>query len=927
MAEELTYLIVKSYEGEYLTPAVITPIGSTDLLSQNQPNNGPNPAPAAEPTEQPTQPPIDSDQQHAPSTQEELHEPSAPLPPRNSTASQKQEPSLYHGAGHATFNSGHTYTGNFANGFMEGKGVFVWRDGVKYEGDFKDNKISGSGEYTWKNGSKYIGDVKDGLRSGVGRFACGGCLKGQVAYEGEWEAGKTNGSGKLVYNKEGTSFYEGTWLNGLKHGKGTMHYVSGNVYSGEWSKNVKEGKGKMVWSDRGEEYEGHWENGMPHGFGVYTWNGNHSKNHQLPMQNTYEGEWVCGKRTGYGVFEYASGARYEGQWRDNLKHGQGSCIYENGRVFTGEFRNDRPVIEAPKFQNDYPFIFNLKGLPVNQSDPTLVEETMRAINNVILRHTNDLRKVYSYYCNLGMGKEAENEAPNHAITRIQLWKFFDDCKLKQKGHSFVDLDRTCIAHFKDDPLFKKLYNDPHNVSQHFIFRDFLDVILRISHRIYSTHTGDLSIHEHGVAAAFSHFIKADIIPNSREESKEVEEDAIVFEKALFVEMEQQFSDGVYKLYSTLATKNFRKTVTIRILLHFLNDARIIDADSGPLSISKFLSVFDSQIPGVIGDLGSYNLEFELVPYEMFVSFYDCLKQKTLGLLHQKAYEAASLKAAEFAVVAAALEAERLALEMQSQALLADEAVKDAEAAAAAAMDLVSKEAEKAEAVETPVGKKDKGGKAHKDAPPIKGGKDASKDVKDVKEVAATVPKEQGGQQGKLAAPLGVEFTKEREIRSGSFALDAGKVLEIFGVEEELKPEPKNAMPKIEEFIDPGQEGDLMTEIRDTTGIHYMLHMTDEDDYDRVLELSGPLDLRNTNMSRSLTHDKPATLRILFAQELVPNFIGASGKKINWIRHKANVEINVRTSGVLLDSTETVLSLTGAMDSIHIAGVPSSWWDL
>ncbi|KAJ3031057.1 UNVERIFIED_CONTAM: hypothetical protein HDU68_006645 [Siphonaria sp. JEL0065] len=118
------------------------------------------------------------------------------------------------------------------------------------------------------------------------------------------------------------------------------------------------------------------------------------------------------------------------------------------------------------------------------------------------------------------------------------------------------------------------------------------------------------------------------------------------------------------------------------------------------------------------------------------------------------------------------------------------------------------------------------------------------------------------------------------------------------------------------------------EIKNTTGIHYMLHMTDEDNYDRVLELSGPLDAvckaislisrRVANMSRFLTHDKPATLRILFEQELLPKLIGASGKKINWIRDKSNVEITVGTVGALLLSTETVLSLTGVTDSIHIA---------
>ena len=38
----------------------------------------------------------------------------------------------------------------------------VFSNGDQYEGDFKDGKISGKGVYLWKNGSTYEGLFDDG---------------------------------------------------------------------------------------------------------------------------------------------------------------------------------------------------------------------------------------------------------------------------------------------------------------------------------------------------------------------------------------------------------------------------------------------------------------------------------------------------------------------------------------------------------------------------------------------------------------------------------------------------------------------------------------------------------------------------------------------------------------------------------------------
>jgi hypothetical protein len=54
------------------------------------------------------------------------------------------------GPGQVTYHTGNTYSGSFANGQMEGKGVYVWKDdGTVFSGDFSRNKIIGQGEYVW----------------------------------------------------------------------------------------------------------------------------------------------------------------------------------------------------------------------------------------------------------------------------------------------------------------------------------------------------------------------------------------------------------------------------------------------------------------------------------------------------------------------------------------------------------------------------------------------------------------------------------------------------------------------------------------------------------------------------------------------------------------------------------------------------------
>ena len=50
----------------------------------------------------------------------------------------------YVGTGKAIFRGGNSYSGDWVNGVMHGKGIYCWVDGTSYEGDFDKNEINWS---------------------------------------------------------------------------------------------------------------------------------------------------------------------------------------------------------------------------------------------------------------------------------------------------------------------------------------------------------------------------------------------------------------------------------------------------------------------------------------------------------------------------------------------------------------------------------------------------------------------------------------------------------------------------------------------------------------------------------------------------------------------------------------------------------------
>jgi hypothetical protein len=91
------------------------------------------------------------------------------------------------------------YDGQWKDGLMHGKGVYIFQSGAIYDGDFLDGKQHGKGVIIYCNGASYEGDWKFGLQHGMGKFTHTNVLE----YEGEFARGFMHGLGTCTYLADG----------------------------------------------------------------------------------------------------------------------------------------------------------------------------------------------------------------------------------------------------------------------------------------------------------------------------------------------------------------------------------------------------------------------------------------------------------------------------------------------------------------------------------------------------------------------------------------------------------------------------------------------------------------------------------------------------------------------------------------------------
>ncbi|NWR73452.1 R10B2 protein, partial [Centropus unirufus] len=553
---------------------------------------------------------------------------------------------LYEGEGFAHFEGGSTYKGMFSEGIMHGQGTYTWADGVKYEGTFVNNMQMFNGRYTWKDGSVYEGSIENAIRHGFGFFKSGTC---PVSYIGYWYKGKRHGKGTVFYDQECTSWYSGDWVNNIREGWGIRRYKSGNIYEGQWEENERHGTGKMRWLTINQEYMGQWVHGIQHGYGTHVWIFKKTPMSQYPLRNTYVGNFVEGERHGRGKFIYASGAIYDGEWVCNKKHGKGKFVFPNGRVYEGEFIEDR-MVEYPGFQVDamsaeelyaicsgshfgpgkqlesaiknIAVIYGSENTSVLGSDVQLDissllnllpreerREEMKQVEFALLRHFTKLRRIYTFYSNLGCDSSLDN---SFLMTKFQFWRFLKDCRFHHSTRTLAEMDRLSVLSnvLGDKPALEEIHC-PHKTL---LFRTFLSYLIRLAFHIHQEEHKEKGPY---LQKYLSEMMSRNVIPTA------CCVQGILFSEEQCTEFAMSCMDKCWEIYRDFCRPStrppFEPTMTMRHFLWMMDDFKLL---SKQLTASRLVEILLKDGPS-LQDSSNPNLEQELVFLEFVEALLGC----------------------------------------------------------------------------------------------------------------------------------------------------------------------------------------------------------------------------------------------------------------------------------------------------------------
>jgi hypothetical protein len=207
----------------------------------------------------------------------------------------------------------------------------------------KGNCDNGKGEFTWLESDgtinfscTYTGDWVNGKLHGKGTEICQArslvddditYSKGESirTYTGDWVNGKLHGKGTYIDLTGGT--YTGDWVNGERNGKGiSVGYQ--HEYTGDFVNQREHGKGTLTW-DNGNKYEGDFVNGDFASKGTYTWaDGSKYTGDFVGDGYIYSDTYTIIKH-GKGTYTSAGGVKRTGYWSEDEYLGTVEKVYDD----------------------------------------------------------------------------------------------------------------------------------------------------------------------------------------------------------------------------------------------------------------------------------------------------------------------------------------------------------------------------------------------------------------------------------------------------------------------------------------------------------------------------------------------------------------------------------------------------------------------
>jgi hypothetical protein len=133
------------------------------------------------------------------------------------------------GTGVATNAAGDRYTGEIADGKMDGQGYLERANGERFKGEFVAGELNGHAEWINTEGDYYVGNFVAGEISGTGRLEA---VDGRV-YEGDFRSGLPDGKG--IYTAPDGTTIEGQFVRGWPAGEVDVTAPDGETKRERWA--------------------------------------------------------------------------------------------------------------------------------------------------------------------------------------------------------------------------------------------------------------------------------------------------------------------------------------------------------------------------------------------------------------------------------------------------------------------------------------------------------------------------------------------------------------------------------------------------------------------------------------------------------------------------------------------------------------------